>query len=178
MKAIFVFFRPENNKIKKHSDSRIFQTFRIIYFRVIGSFSGLWCQEMWSSKILQIYSLLSINWKKFVYSPTLVTTNVSHSRSEQLFEQNTISHSIDIENELEFMLSKCYFYSPLFSYERYKMLLKTALFNALYVKHLTYFLELAAAEYTTETAEGLKIWEGGEDCKKRSFNDTWKTFYF
>ena len=41
------------------------------------------------------------------------------------------------------------------------MLLKTALFNALYVKHLTYFLELAAAEYTTETAEGLRIWGGG-----------------
>ena len=40
------------------------------------------------------------------------------------------------------------------------MLLKTALFNALYVKHLTYFSELAAAEYTTETVEGLKIWGG------------------
>ena len=50
------------------------------------------------------------------------------------------------------------------------MLLKTALFNALYVKHLTYFLELAAAEYTTETAEGLKIW-GGRYSNRRYFND-------
>ena len=89
------------------------------------------------------------------FTNAIVTTNVSHSISEQLLEQNTITHSI--ENELEFMLSKYYFYSPLFSYEGYKMLLKTALSNALYVKHLTYFLELAAAEYTTETAEGLKI---------------------
>ena len=90
-----------------------------------------------------------------LFTNAIVTTNVSHSISEQLLEQNTITHSI--ENELEFMLSKYYFYSPLFSYEGYKMLLKTALSNALYVKHLTYFLELAAAEYTTETAEGLKI---------------------
>ena len=41
------------------------------------------------------------------------------------------------------------------------MLLKTALFNALYVKHLTYFLELAAAEYKLQRRQ--KVWksEGG-----------------
>ena len=82
--------------------------------------------------------------------------------------QNNYWSKIPLRTVLRMNLSLCYqniIYSPLFSYGRYKMLLKTALSNALYVKHLTYFLELAAAEYTTETAEGLKI--RGGDCKRR-----------